>query len=322
MKSVFLCGIVMAAAVLLIPLGALSSEKKAENKPTSAVTADEILYEAKARAYDSFNILISETGKIEKVSAKDYLFGCVASEMPQSFDDEALKAQTVAAYTFACRKKQSTKNNYDLSDSPETDQCYQSKEALRGKWGDSADEYTKRLEEIIDSVYGKVLTYDGKLALTVYHAVSSGKTESCENVWGQSLPYLISVDSNYDKLSSDYLSTVAFTSDELKIKLNGDYSYTEDCSSWFTDLKTTESGTVKSLKLCGKEISGLELSKALSLKSSCFEISFADGMFTFTVKGHGHGVGMSQYGADYMAKQGSTYEEILYHYYPECKIAS
>lgn len=321
MKSVFLCVATVMISVLLIPLGALKSETAVIKTSAKPETAETLTVKKAAKVYESFKVLIIKTQKIETVSAKDYLFGCVASEMPLSYSDEALKAQTVAAYTYACRKKQTSKNEYDLTDSPDTDQCYTPKADLLKKWGLDAENNSKRLNEIIDSVYGRVLTYDGSLALTCYHAISSGKTEDCENVWGKKLPYLISVDSSYDKLSENYLTTLTVTADEVKEKLSGLKNAEGEAENWFSSPVTTDALTVKSITFCNKTLTGFEVQKAFGLKSACFEVSYFEGNFIFTVKGSGHGVGMSQNGANYMAKQGSHFDEILLHYYPNCKIA-
>ncbi len=270
---------------------------------------------------DVFRVLISETEKVETVSAVDYICGVVAAEMPASYESEALKAQAVAAYTFACHRREYRKDKeYDVTDTV-ADQAYISPERQKQKWGESYEEYSSKIKAAVDSVFGQILTYDGKPILAAYHSISGGKTEAAANVWGDGYPYLQTVESVGDVLSPDYLSTVSVAADDfsaaaerLGVKIDG------EAKDWISDKVTSESGTVLSLKICGTEVTGKNLRKELGLRSANFDVSFADGKFNFTVRGYGHGMGMSQYGAQFMALQGSSYTEILNWYYPEAKL--
>ena len=155
---------------------------------------------------------------------------------------------------------------------------------------------------------------------SVYHALSSGQTESAENIWGDEIPYLKPVSSESDKLANDYISTAVFNAEELKEKLKKEITLTGDPSNYFGECVRTSSGTVKSIDVCSKSLSGAELRNLLDLRSANFEVNFQGDNFTFTTYGYGHGVGMSQYGANAMAKQGNNFKEILTHYYSGCKI--
>lgn len=323
MKDIVLTAVILLTVMLSIPLIQL------KDIPDTAVSANaEVIdkaltedTEVPSKAYESFRIKITESGEIKEIAADDYIFGVVSAEMPALYEEEALKAQAVAAYTFACRRADAaSEREYDLTDDPETDQCYISREQAQEKWGDNAEKYTEKIENAIEEVSGYMLTFDGSAALTVYHAISSGITESCENVWGTALPYLISVESVGDRLAEQYLSEAFFTADELTEALSGVCKLSGAAKEWFGKSETTKTGRVKSISVCGSEISGSKISKALSLRSSCFEVSYSENKFVFTVKGYGHGVGMSQNGANYMAKQGSDYKEILSHYYPGCTL--
>lgn len=321
MKCAILITMILSVAMLALPFTAFE-----ETVSTAGGEYSDILSaleaEESAAGYSSFRIKFSD-GKISETDAFDYIVGVVASEISPSSNAEALKAQAVAAYTFACRRKASASGrDYDLTDDPTTDQCYTPVETLRQKWGDKADEYLTKINEAVKSVEGQILIYDGAAALTVYHAISPGTTVACKDVWGTDLPYLREVESVGDKLSDGYLSTVQMTAEELSSKLSSLAASSGDASGWFTDISCANSGRVNNLKFCGTEVSGSDISKALELRSACFEISFADGSFKFTVKGYGHGVGMSQTGAQYMAQQGSSYKEILSHYYPGCTLAN
>lgn len=319
MKVTFVSILITAFAMLLIPLVSLSAKPSAVQ---AAAKGDNIIYEENSTNiesnlninFDSFKVL--SDGKVLELDAKDYIFGVVAAEMPALYHEEALKAQAVAAYTFACyRKTNNTNSEYDISADAETAQCYITKDEAVARWGEKAAEYTEKIENCISSVEGEWLSYAGAPIFAAYHAISSGKTNNCSDVWGNDLAYLKSVDSMGDCLADEYLSEVTFTAEELIEKLKSIAKNTGEAQNYFTDIKTTDNGYVKQITYCGTKTTGAEISNALGLRSGNFEVSFADGNFYFSVKGYGHGVGMSQTGANYMAKQGSTYKEILFHYY-------
>ncbi len=322
MKCTVLTSALLLSVMLASPLHLLR-EQKLPTGDVSAPAATEIenipSATVKARSFDTFSVLID--GEIQKLSAKDYIRGVVAAEMPALYEAEALKAQAVAAYTFACYRK-STKGDteHDITADSKTDQAYTSDAACHEKWGDKADEYLDKIAAAVDAVEGELLTYNGECALSVYHAMSSGTTTACYDVWGKDLPYLVSVASVGDTLDSDYLTTAQFSEAELKEKLLPLAEINGEPQDWFKNLKVADSKRVVELELCGKSVSGGEIASALELRSANFEISYEGGTFTFTVRGYGHGVGMSQVGANYMAKQGSSYKEILYHYYKGCEI--
>lgn len=312
MKKIFLCTAMLLAVLLLLPLTALN-KTEIQNLTSTQVSA-QLPQPSKST---TFKVLISETNQVEEMNAKDYLFGVIAGEMPALYEEEALKAQAVCAYTFALwRQKANNDKPYDITDNFKTDQCYISREAALKKWGSNANEYAKKIEKIINETENQMLTYNGDIILSVYHAVSGGSTESSKNVWGKDYPYLQSVDSVGDKLAKNYISEVTVDTAKLKTLLGAD----EINGNPFTDFTRTEAGTVKTVKACGKEYKGSEIREMFDLKSSNFEAEFSDNKIIFTVYGYGHGVGMSQNGANYMAQQGSDYKEILKHYYKGCEI--
>lgn len=274
-----------------------------------------------------FEVLNHETGKVEKLSAADYIFGAVAAEISPDSEEEAIKAQAVVCYTFACRKKwqrmQSGQGTYDLTTDSSKDQAYCSRETAREKWGDSYEEWAARLDSAIAAVDGYLITYEGDPILAAYHCISGGKTESAQNVWGQDYPYLQPVESVGDLLSPDYLSEVRVSPDVFKEKAAGLGAVLEgEPADWLTEPTRSQSGTVLTYPLGGKELTGSELRTAFGLRSANFDLAVgSDGQMVFTVRGYGHGVGMSQYGANYMAAQGSSYLEILSWYYPGCQLS-
>ncbi len=269
---------------------------------------------AKTKTQDYLNIKITESGKIEKISVKDYLFGCVASEMPINYESEALKAQCIAAHTFALRRKENSKNNYDITDDYRVDQCYMGKKKIKEKWGENWDENSKKLEKIINETKDFILTYDGKTALTVYHAVSNGKTLNSSEVWGNDLPYLTSVDSSFDRLCDSYKTQKTVSFSEFK-KI---FEKAEKLTGF--KIEKTKNGRVEYVDFSSVKINGSDIAEKLNLRSSSFDIKNENENLVFTVYGYGHGVGMSQNGANYMAKNGSDFKEILFHYYKGCKL--
>lgn len=323
MKKIIWLGLFLPALLLLAPLPLLK-------KPVAAATSAGVYYSelneleaptAQTAATDVFTVKDHKTGEISQMTATDYICGVICGEMPISFGDEAIKAQAVAAYTFACRRRQTNAaKNYDITTDYTVDQCYLSEAQAREKWGDSAEENIAKIRTLVSEVSGYMVTYEGTAALTVYHATSAGKTQNVSDVWGGELPYLCSVDSPGDTLSEGYVSTVQLGRDEMAQKLGKICTVSADASLWFSNIKKNAAGYVSEITVCGKTVSGNALREVLSLKSSCFEINFYDNTFTVTVKGNGHGVGMSQNGAAAMAANGSSFEEILCHYYPGCKV--
>lgn len=314
MKKALIFSCVIAFLLLLLPLTVLG-QPSTTVKQTSAIVKKEEVSKAEA-----FKILRTDTDIIEEISYDDYIFGVVAAEMPASYEAEALKAQAVAAHTFALHRKATNRNReYDITDDFTVDQAFITEEKAREKWGAQADTYIEKIKTAVSDTKNLALTYNGEIALSVYHAISFGKTEDCKNVWGGSRAYLTSVSSAGDKLSPNFISKKAVTLKELK-EIFKDLKLTDRPADYFKNIKKTEAGGIKSVTLCGNEVKGGEIRKRLDLHSSCFEVVYENGAFQFTVYGYGHGVGMSQNGANYMATQGADFKEILCHYYTGCKV--
>lgn len=272
---------------------------------------------------DTIDVMMSNTGSVKTLKMREYIIGSLSGEMSASYHKEALKAQAVACYTFAlyvASREEKRPEGADISDDSTVYQSYIDEDARKKKWGNDFEKNEKIMSEAVDEVFGQYLEYDGKPAMAAYHAMCSGKTESAANVWGKSVSYLKSTVSSGDKLAPNYETCQKVSADEFKRILfkkgltYGDYP--TDASKWIGDIERYDSGVVKYVDICGRKISGTDMRSLFSLKSADFDISFADGGFTFTCRGNGHFVGMSQYGADYMARQGSSYDEILNHYYP------
>ena len=308
--------LIFALCITMLALPAFAIEKGASHSEIIKVTPTKNDSEA-------FRVLMTETGEVEKISRRDYLFGVVASEMGPESPLEALKAQTVACYTYALyRKGENADKKYDISDSPDTDQKYVSRSALIEKWGSNADKYSAVLDTAIEQTLNYVMTdSEGKPILAAYHAVSSGRTESAQTVWGSDYPYLQSVESIGDLLSPDYLSVRTFTQGEISEAMSKFVTLSGDASKWLGGGEYSESGTVISYKFGDTDVSGADIRDTLGLRSAAFDVSYKDDTFTFNVKGFGHGVGMSQYGAKYLASTGSNFVEILSHYYTGCRMS-
>lgn len=273
---------------------------------------------------NKIKVLRTKSKEIISVSREEYLTGVVSAEMSADYSEEALKAQAVAAFTFLCyRINGNTKLSYDITDSYESDQTYISQDERKEKWKENFEQNEKKVKSAVDAVKGYIIAYDGKAIFAAYHSVSSGKTENGQTVFGEEFSYLSSVESAGDVLSSGYLNTVTVTKDEFaeKIKQN-EITLSDDAENWIGEIKRTETGMVALCKICDTEVEGTTLRKIFSLRSANFDLEYSDGNFIFTTRGYGHGVGMSQYGAQFMALQGSNFIEILSWYYPNCQLAT
>lgn len=316
MKNIyFIIAALLILLMLTLPLISLgkSAHKPANNTPNITQNGE---------SQSTITVLNATSGKTEQMPVNEYLFCVVAAEMPMSYDDEALKAQAVAAHTFLLyRKAQNVDKEYDITTDYSTDQAYLSREEIAKKWGDKTEEYTLRLESLLNEVDGIYMSYDSKPILAAYHAISSGKTESSKNVWGVSLPYLTAVESIGDLLSPDYLSTVTVSFADFETEFKDKCTLPTNGENYIEKISQSKSGTVTSVVIGGKTFTGSDLRNAFSLRSSNFDVSIEGDNFVFTVRGYGHGVGMSQNGANYMAKQGNTFSEILCWYYKDCVIS-
>ena len=247
-------------------------------------------------------------GSVINLNMTDYLIGVVSSEMPASFNLEALKAQSVLARTYALKAKQTGKK---LTDTVST-QSYIDIDQMKNKWGNSFNTYYNKIKNAVENTNGEYLSYNGNYIEALYHSTNNGKTESSFDVFGNYYPYLISVSSEYDKNASSYLRTINMPldtiSNKLGLNLNND--------SVISILSYTDGGNIKEININGNNFSGKKVRELLGLRSADFDISISDNNANITTRGYGHGVGMSQYGANGMANAGYSYKDILSHYYP------
>lgn len=274
-------------------------------------------YEPKYNSNININLKISKNNIIKKIDLDEYIVGVVAAEMPASFEMEALKAQSVAARTYVFNKIIYNKERDYITDDYKCDQAYISYEVMKKRWGKNYIKNLKKIYNAVISTSGEIITYKGKPINAVYHALSIGKTQNSEDVWGCKVPYLKSVISNLDKKSPKYLSVFSISKNEFKNKINID---NDNDKIKIDKIKKLKSGYIESININNKFYKGTDIRKIFNLKSNAFDIKIGSKEVTFTTKGFGHGVGMSQYGATYMANEGKTYSEILKHYYKGCKI--
>lgn len=250
----------------------------------------------------------------------EYLSGVVAAEMPASFEIEALKAQAVAARSYALYCKSCGKHSGGrLCSDPGCCQAYLSDRQLHLRWGTGYEKYRRKILDAVQATEGEYISYRGEPAQAVFHSSSAAFTESSENVWNY-VPYLVSVSSPEGAGNvPDYTSYVRLSPEEVKsavLSVRPGAVFPEDAAQWLGNLRRDSSGRVDSVELGGTVFSGREMRRLFALRSTAFELKYEDGSFLFTVVGFGHGVGMSQYGANVMAQNGADYASILAHYYP------
>lgn len=321
MKKVFIYFFVFLLIFFLLPalLTKRNVEAKAPEENKQNVNEVDNTYDYKN--YGTIKLLHEKTGEVEEVSLDTYLCNVVSAEMPADFEFEALKAQAIVARTYIIYKIQNKKHeNADICDSSSCCQAWISKEDRLNKWDEGVRESNwQKIEQAVNETKGKVITYEGKIINAFFHSNSGGKTEIPVNVWGGTgYPYLQVVETAGEEGYSQYQSEAVFSQEELISKLKTKY---DDITIDFNndeDLKIldyTDSGRVKTIKFGNHEISGTEARSLFGLRSTNFEVTKENGNIKFLVKGYGHGVGMSQTGADSLAKEGKNCEDIIKHFY-------
>ncbi len=274
--------------------------------------------EIKFEYHENMIVRIKRTnGTIEEVPFEQYIVGVLAGEMPVDFDLEALKAQAVAARSYAMNKMQeNVKNNYDLVDTV-TNQVYFDLEYLKAAWGKYYTDNINKLKTAVIETDGEYLDYNGQVVYAFFFSTSTGMTENSEEIFNNKLPYLRSVSSLWDRdVSPVYTDYCSYSLKEFYNKLNLNYSDALKVEN----VTTTSTGRIKKIKINGTILDGNVVQSKLGLRSNYFTIKNSNNKVTITTKGYGHGVGMSQYGALGMAKAGYSYDEILKHYYQGTKI--
>lgn len=276
----------------------------------------------------SVSVFLADEGRSEDMDENEYLKCVVAAEMPADFELEALKAQAVAARTYLYAHVEQAKKGggADVHDGAAicTDykhcQAYISEAKRRESWGGAADENWAKISEAVESTGGEIMTYSGEIISAVFHSTSSGSTEAAADVWGSDVPYLQSVESIGDEQSPKFHSEISMSEAEFKNIAEDKLAGTDWSGGIVTDVTRSAAGGIVSLKVGGVTVKGTDFRSMYGLKSTNAEITNENGTVKISVKGYGHGVGMSQYGANYLAAQGETYKKILQTYYTGVKI--
>jgi stage II sporulation protein D len=294
-----------------------TAENTVETKTLTENTADDIL----------ISVYIEPAGQTITLPLEEYLIGVVAAEMPAAFETEALKAQAVAARTYAAKKMRIFGGNgypgrpdADISSNYAVGQAFAENGELKAKWGKDYEKYLNKIAHAVNSTHGIVITHNGYLITAAYHSTSGERTASSKEVWGTDFPYLQSVNCSWDKLAPRYTDSKEISRTELMAKLGADvgipaYAKDNSVSLPMNILERTESGRVAKLEIGGKIISGQEAREKLRLRSTNFTIEPNGASFLIKTVGYGHGVGLCQYGANGQAKEGRNFRQILNYYY-------
>lgn len=293
---------ILLLIVVVLSVIAISGSKK-ETTYFNNAKKEEVKEEIKLALKDT------STGEIKNIELEDYIVGVVAGEMPASFNEEALKAQAIASRTYAMYKMKNSNGTYDLV-TDKTNQVYITEDKMKSLWQENFDYYFEKIKKAVYDTKDLIMTYNGDIILSLYFARSNGKTEDAILVFGSNEEYLKSVESPEESLTSE----VTISKDEFCNKLN----ISCDAINISNVLKSS-SGRINSLNINGKTFKGTEIRTLFDLKSTDFDISIGSEI-KFVTKGYGHGVGMSQYGANKLAQNGKNYEEILKHYYQNINI--
>ena len=266
-------------------------------------------------------------GKVEKMDMASYLVGVLRAEMPASFEMEALKAQAVAARTYTlCRMENGAAQAHPEADACDDINCckaYKTAEAAAAEWGNRADFYERKLRRAVEETDGEVILYDDQPVLAVFFSSAAGRTQPAGAVWQQDLPYLKSVSTpETAELVPEYYSTACFTQEEFCSRIRASYPDADFTGTApLCTVLEEENGYVLRAEAGGLTLRGNDIRTALSLRSPCFTVEERGKQILFHVTGYGHGVGLSQYGANVLAQQGKDAEEILEHYYSGAEVA-
>ncbi len=295
-----------------VPRISLDKHKKQKSK----IDADQVVLKC----------LDEKTGEVIPLTLREFTYGTVAGEMPTFFEIEALRAQAVAALTYMLHEKAVQDENPDpnLKGADFTLNSvkwlyYITEDQRKERWGENYEAYSQRLREAVDPVLGEVLKQDGECIKAYFHAMSSGNTEDVINVFGGNHSFLRSVPSPEDKDVPTYLSRKEFSIDEIKTLAANKWpeiTFSDDKNELIEITKRSSSGMVLEAKIGSMTATGIDLRWLFLLRSANFDVNIHDDKIEFVVRGYGHGVGMSQWGANGMAKNGATYKEILARYYP------
>jgi len=281
--------------------------KQEQNNKKEEIKVEESNKQPEHKEEKKYVTIYRSSGTVLTIELEEYIIGVVGAEMPASFHEEALKAQAIIARTYALK---AIENNKVLTDTSST-QNYKDNTQLKKMWGSDYNYYYNKIKNAVEKTKGIYLTYNNQIIEAVYHSTSNGQTESAQFVWGNNFDYLVSVESPYDSTNKSFETDKFLTYEQLSNKLNT----TIDSETEFNIISYTDGNRVENIEINGNNYTGVKLRSLLGLRSADFEINKNEEGITFKTKGYGHGVGLSQYGANGMAKNGYTYKQILKHYY-------
>lgn len=322
-----LCILVIITSILFC-INIISDKKEKKKEEDAKKQEKEDKYQIDYKADQTIRVRMSKTGEIIAMDINDYLRGVLPSEMPPYYDIEALRAQAIVArtYTYKRIEAHAEGENADICDDPNHCQAFYNKEKILQIWEGrgfdekTREEYWSKVNEAVVSTQNQVIIYNGQLIKAFFHASSPEKTENVDQIWGgEKLPYLVSVESIEAEDYANRTSTIELSFDDMLSKLKKDNnsrsSFSVDTLKDINICDYTTSGRVKYVNICGEKISAEKLRTLFALRSTNFTIEVKENSVAFHVIGYGHGVGMSQVGADYYAKTGMKYEDIIKHYY-------
>lgn len=272
---------------------------------------DEMIEVIEPSKSDKFIDFESSEGIIKQLKLDEYIYGIISSEMPAIFNLESLKAQAIIARTYAIKRLSRELPIRNFSST----KAFKDKSYLEDLWADKYDEYNRKIKDAIRSTDGEVIKFEGDYIDAYYHLSSNGRTEDSGNVLKLAYPYLVSVDSSWD-IKEDFVSRRMVPNEYLSRLLNIEITKETKVDI----LMKTIGHRVKYIKFGDKVFDGLIISRKLGLYSNDFTVSIEDDYTTFTTRGHGHGLGLSKYGAEAMARAGYNYRQIISHYYPNTYI--
>ena len=325
MKEYIQTAVVFAVMLMIIPCVVFLGDTHGSAAPAADETSS-----LSAVQSGKVKILFTKEKQVREYDTEEYVLGAVLAQMPADFEPAALQAQAVLARTYAAYRTKAE----SLSPTPQLDGAVMSDDTTlyqgffteaqaKDFYGSSYSTARSKVLQAVKATQGRILTYGGQPIIIAFHALSDGYTRSAKDAWGQDIPYLQSAESKWDAKLDFFKSKAVFTQAQFKEKLSAidsTLTFSDSPEDWLKVTKTGEHGCVSEVTVSGKALSGSDFCRALDLNSPDFSFEVKDGSFTFTVCGVGHLVGMSQYGANAMAKEGKSCEEILSHYFSGCKL--
>lgn len=339
MKKMIAAALLLLALAFILPLFAKQPQLRAQEPTVSSSPPTESSKEANDKTQNlgltynslqsdpladiSVNVNLLHGGEITQLNLYEYLLGVVSAEMPVTFEHEALKAQAVAARSYTLyrmhEQRAGTHEQADVCSDVNCCKAYFSPNELRARWGEDYEKNLSLIAAAVSETDGQCLAYENKAIFAAFHSSSSGYTEDSGNVFAQDLPYLKSVFSPEDEqIVPNYETELSLTFTDFRATVCENYPaavFSPDPETWISDIERSSGGRILSLRVGGVKLTGTQFRFLFSLRSTAIEINRSSEGFVFNVTGYGHGVGMSQYGAQTLAKSGSDYKEILNLYY-------